>query len=455
MPAQTVIKLRRDSSANWETANPVLSAGEPGLDIDTNQLKLGDGVTEWIDLPYTSGAGGRVEVSATAPEDAEEGTIWYDSTIGVPFIYYDNFWVELAPAIAPPATTVAVTAPLTNTGDEQNVVLGIDQSQLAGVSHNYIINGAFDVNQRAFTSVVSGGFVAVYHFDRWRLTGSGSLATVTPQVFTPGTAPLAGLELANFLRLNSSTDELAVIGQPVEDVRTLAGQTATISFYAKAASGTPKIAIELDQQFGAGGSARVTTYAGQVTLSTSWQRLTATVSVPSISGKTIGTSSSLTLNLFASASSAFDARTGSLGLQNNTFDIAGVQLEAGSVATPFKRHAPSLQGELAACRRFARRYEAQGNPFARYGLGIVDSAADVQVPFLEWAEMRTYPTQVITSGTADFFVETAGGGYAVSTIALSNGNSLRFRATGAPANGVALVRGNNAASAFFVVSSEL
>ena len=46
------IKFRRDTTANWATANSVLSLGEPGLDITTNSLKVGDGTTAWANLDY-------------------------------------------------------------------------------------------------------------------------------------------------------------------------------------------------------------------------------------------------------------------------------------------------------------------------------------------------------------------------------------------------------------------
>jgi len=50
----TKIQLRRDTAANWETSNPVLSQGEPGLAIDTNTVKYGDGVTDWKSLPAST-----------------------------------------------------------------------------------------------------------------------------------------------------------------------------------------------------------------------------------------------------------------------------------------------------------------------------------------------------------------------------------------------------------------
>ena len=53
--AGATIKLRRDTAAAWALANPVLSAGEPGIETDTNLVKYGNGVTAWNSLPYAGG----------------------------------------------------------------------------------------------------------------------------------------------------------------------------------------------------------------------------------------------------------------------------------------------------------------------------------------------------------------------------------------------------------------
>jgi len=50
MPAR--ILLRRDTSTNWETNNPILSLGEPGVETDTLRVKLWDGVSNWQTLDY-------------------------------------------------------------------------------------------------------------------------------------------------------------------------------------------------------------------------------------------------------------------------------------------------------------------------------------------------------------------------------------------------------------------
>jgi Major tropism determinant N-terminal domain len=60
MPANALIRIRRDSTANWEAEDPVLAEGEPGLETDTGKLKLGDGISAWTLLSY---AGGLVDLS--------------------------------------------------------------------------------------------------------------------------------------------------------------------------------------------------------------------------------------------------------------------------------------------------------------------------------------------------------------------------------------------------------
>lgn len=103
MPVQTVIKLRRSTAAAWASANPVLAAGEPGLETDTNQVKYGDGTTAWNTLEYAGGVGGGLTVSETAPADPEEGWMWFASAEAKTYVYYDSAWVEMSPAIAGPA----------------------------------------------------------------------------------------------------------------------------------------------------------------------------------------------------------------------------------------------------------------------------------------------------------------------------------------------------------------
>jgi hypothetical protein len=52
MPRQAQIQVRRDTAANWTSANPTLVAGELGLETDTLLLKIGNGSTAWNSLAY-------------------------------------------------------------------------------------------------------------------------------------------------------------------------------------------------------------------------------------------------------------------------------------------------------------------------------------------------------------------------------------------------------------------
>jgi hypothetical protein len=258
---------------------------------------------------------------------------------------------------------------------------------------NKIINGDFGIWQRG-TSVAGAGYLA----DRFQGVATTTTITQSQQSFTAGTAPVAGYEGSFFYRAvttsGATAGSRALVQQPIEDVRTFAGQTVTVSFWAKAGSGTPKIGVELAQVFGSGGSTAVTAIgATAVTISTSWTRYTVTASVPSISGKTIGTSSSLNLVLWIDAGSDFATRASSIGNQSGTFDIWGVQVEVGNVATAFQTATGTLQGELAACQRYYWR-SSDTNAFANYGVGYADQTnslyASVKLP----VSMRVKPTSV-------------------------------------------------------------
>ena len=48
------IQLRNDTAANWTSANPILAAGEFGIETDTLKYKLGNGSTAWASLSYAS-----------------------------------------------------------------------------------------------------------------------------------------------------------------------------------------------------------------------------------------------------------------------------------------------------------------------------------------------------------------------------------------------------------------
>ena len=173
------IQFRNDTASAWTSADPILAEGELGIENDTDQFKIGNGVDSWTELAYggivgpqgtqgeagenalwnftgTYGVGdayavgdiatydgqtwyridsnggnlgdtptegefwtllaekgeqgdqgiegpigpdGKFTVSETPPTSPETGDVWYNSTNGRQFVYYDNYWVESTTAI--------------------------------------------------------------------------------------------------------------------------------------------------------------------------------------------------------------------------------------------------------------------------------------------------------------------------------------------------------------------
>ena len=62
------IQLKRGKAASWLALDPVLEPGEPGMEIDTGKLKIGDGVKSWKELSYV-GEDGRGIVNAATHYD--------------------------------------------------------------------------------------------------------------------------------------------------------------------------------------------------------------------------------------------------------------------------------------------------------------------------------------------------------------------------------------------------
>jgi hypothetical protein len=298
----------------------------------------------------------------------------------------------------------------------------VQQSNNFFAGKNKIINGDFGINQRAFTSTTTSG---TYGFDRWVMTTVGDgTTTYTPQNFTAGAAPVVGYEGKSFAELVTASQTTittaSFLSQRIENVRTFAGQTITVSFWAKANSGTPKIAVEITQNFGSGGSpsTSVNTYAGQVTISTSWARYSVSVAVPSISGKTIGTNenSICQMNLWVSAGSNFDARTGSIGIQTNTFQFWGVQVEAGSIATPFQTATGTIQGELAACQRYYFRNTSGNTTQILMPSGSLATTTQARGFMSFPVPMRVSPTSIDGSNLA--FLKADGSQVAMSSVTI-------------------------------------
>ncbi len=304
--------------------------------------------------------------------------------------------------------------------NDGNTAISITSSGQASFAHdisqpgafmfrNKIINGNFDVWQRATSQTLNGYGSA----DRWASFNTGSTKTASRQSFALGQTDVPGNPKYFMRHVVSSvagSGNNALLSHRIEGVETLSGKTVTLSFWAKA-DANKNIAIEFFQRFGTTGSpsSDVGSIGSQlISLTTSWIKYTVTVNIPSISGKTLGTDSTdfLQVSFWFDAGSNWNSRTASLGQQSGTFDIAQVQVEEGSVATPFEqRH---IGTEMSLCQRYYQYVYAGATVGTSYTTNIAYMKA-----FLS-PIMRASPT-VTLDGTSTISVNFFGIGSSTSS----------------------------------------
>lgn len=290
------------------------------------------------------------------------------------------------------AQTASTSLP-TGTPADRSVGPSSMSLTFGGFLRNKVINGNFDLAQRAtsFSAPNNGA----YTLDRWLVSYDGTISTfiVSQQAFAAGQTDVP-FEPTSFLRWNQtgagSGSAYRRFEHRVEDVRTLGGRTATFTLWAKADS-SRNVALDLVQNFGSGGSADVVTTGATLALTSSWQKFTVTVGVPSISGKTLGAGSFLSLRFSLPINTTM------------TIDFAQAQLEEGSSATSFEQRPIGLETILAE-----RYYQ-----ICPTYVPTTPALLSIQVK----TAMRTTPT--ITGGGAGFTSSnlTANGGTCLQTAA--------------------------------------
>lgn len=483
------IQLRRGTAAEWTAANPVLMQGEMGVESDTLKVKIGDGSAAWSSLPYftqglkgDTGAQGPTgptgpkgdvgEPGAGVPIGGDPGQIivrngvnteWAtldlellaDVELATPLdgqaLTYDatsGKWVNATPAsnlsdlsdvvvvspadkqvlqyeaasgkwknkVASGGVTVSEPEPSSpidgdgwfysadgtlfvryNDGNttqwvQPNAVLSSEVEQRY-YSPNYIINGAFEINQRGY---VSGASLAsgVYGFDRWKSGAAGTNLTFV-------SAPQGQL-----VTLNSG----GVIQQVIERHNVTAG-TYVLSW-----QGTAQARV---YNFGATAPA----YASSPV-------------VVSLDGL-----ANVVVEVVASGGT-------------RTFGFS--QLELGVTATPFRRNANSIQGELAACQRYFTRIGQvidNSSPFSPIAIGVPSSSTSARMYMRLPVTMRTVSPTLSVTGT----FTCNPGTFSSITADRQNSDAIMFtlNASGLTTGGGVILYNNSGAVGFLDVSAEL
>ena len=386
--------------ATVEAGVGYISAGNqstlmPAAPLDGDGISFADLNNDWDDNPFTLNGNGH-----TFSQDDSSSYIINLKGAYAHFAFMNNQWVIVNFGRLSDAYGY----------DLQNYATKTFVQSVLPVP-NVIINGNFDIWQRA-TSQTASGYGSD---DRWYNASQGSTQVVSRQRFALGQT-----DVPNNPRNYARTVVTSVAGvssrvfkfQRIEGVGTFAGTTATLSFWAKA-DANKNIAVEFQQNFGTGGSPSSTvlvTPPTTVSLTTSWVKHTISVAIPSISGMTLGTAGDdyLQLNFWMDAGSNWDARTNSLGQQSGTFEFSQVQMEAGAVASTFYPRSPAEEMDL--CQRYY--INLPNSVRFRYRSGTA-SLSSVRFNALGLpTTMRAVPTVVTTSSISNASTFTA---YVINT----------------------------------------
>jgi hypothetical protein len=320
----------------------------------------------------------------------------------------------------------------------EQLATGISAQGIVG--RNKIINGKMDIYQRgsSFPAIANS-----YGLDRWFYANAGTsgVVTMSAQADVPSSN-----EFQTSLRVLVTTadttqdaGDYSVVGQRVEgaNARDLIGKTFTLSFWVRSAKTGTHCAY-----FKNSGLDRTYVMEYTVNAANTWEYKTLTVTGGLITAGTwnwttgigvevgfvlmAGSTFRTTANTWQTGSFAATAnQVNVLDTVNNIFAITGVQLEAGSAATPFEHR--FLGQELVLCQRYfeqgfargtnysagAGNYRAYSVPFAvtkRVGpaMGtnsVVYGGAGANSLVIEYVDSTMHSSRVTTTSAGSFIVD--------------------------------------------------
>ena len=217
--------------------------------------------------------------------------------------------------------------PVSNASQIDSVVINENNENVATTSNlvgfkNYIINGGFDIWQRG-TSFTNRN---IYTADRWICGTDGTPVTIQKLSDTVNNRKV------NILNSTTSNSTYNVIMQRIEFLKKFQGKTLTVSGWIKSTAGTYDNYFE----FRDSNLMVVTTEKFTVTYTGEWQYVTHTLVIP-------------TDSRFDNDSSYFNLSF----YGGNSLSLSNIQLEEGSVATPFEQRPIGL--ELSLCERYYQK----------------------------------------------------------------------------------------------------
>ena len=275
---------------------------------------------------------------------------------------------------------------------------------------NLIINGSMEFDQRnngaSFLMTADG----LYSVDRWRNSNSQNSKNTFQQVTDAPSGFTNSLKITQTTAYSSlGANDYAGVLQVIEannanliGLGTSACKSLTVSFWVKSSvTGTYSATLQVS----GGANSVVGVYT--ITAANTWQQVKITF--PPLTSGTIPTGTNGAIFLYFAQSMGTSFQTSTIGTwqaaawytsntTTNTFatttgatwQLTGVQLEAGSVATPFSRAGGTFSGELAACQRYY--YKWSGNGYAAIGVTNIYSTSASRFVYYMPVTMRATPT---------------------------------------------------------------
>jgi len=306
---------------------------------------------------------------------------------------------------------LGVSAPVQALEVAGNMVVNGTVSHQSTTFRNVLINGDFRINQRGIsTNVGAATYIATsgssYTLDRWACFRAGFATNGYVAQGSAGTTdlPYQNDGLTNFMRIGRSAGDTSLgaiyILNPMEsrDSYRLAGKTVTLSFYYRTGSAFAGT-LNISTVYGTGTDQTPSNWTGSVTVgttsitavNTSWTKVSASASIP--------------INATQTGVQILYIPTTATAVANDYFDVTGVQLEKGNLATNFEIRPYAT--ELALCQRYYQKSYQQGDYAGTVNTanGIITASA-VNVDSIGGTRfnvpMRTTPATTIysTNGTA-------------------------------------------------------
>jgi hypothetical protein len=298
---------------------------------------------------------------------------------------------------------------------------------------NRILNGDMRIDQRnagaAVTPTVTG-----YTIDRWQVAANIASKASFDQTTTAPTGFTNSMLITSLSAYSVSAGDILTYRQQIEGFNcadlgwgTASAKTITVSFWVRSS---------LTGTFGGsvknGGNDRSYPFTYSISVADTWEQKSVTIAgdtsgtwaTDNTSGLIlsfgIGVGSTTSGTAGAWAGTNYNSATGAvsvIGTLNATWYVTGVQLEVGSVATPFERR--PFGTELALCQRYYQKITT-GVTDKSLGIGFyyTSSIAIAQIPFQTY--MRAAPTLDVNSGTNYFILYTNNVGDTMNTVSLND-----------------------------------